>query len=646
MKKSLLLIALAISTASHAQNVFTFGKNSVSKEEFLRAFSKNNNPTQDRKTALQEYLTLYTNFKLKVQAAKDLKLDTTPTQVADYRNFRRQIEENYMNDEALMNQMLKEAFNRSQKDLRLSHIFVPVDKKNPADSVAALSMINQAYAALKSGKSFEEVALQYSKDESAAYNRGDLGYITVFSLPYQMETVAYNTAKGNFSAPFRSKNGYHIFKVTDERSARGKIRVAQVFFVFSPEVNEDERKRIASRADSVYQLLQKGAKWDEIVSNYSQDRNTVYMGGTVKDFGVGEYEPVFENTAFALEKENDISKPFATSYGYHILRLIEKYPVETDWQRAAGTGILKQLVSNDARSSMAKEKFNDEVIKTVGIKTQPYDEKSLFDFVDTVMASNEFKNVGKINPNTVLFILPKLNVKAGDFARYVRAIKNSGQKDAEKSYKELLPEYTRTATLEYYRNHLEEYNKDFKYQLQEFREGNLLFEIMEKNVWNKAVTDSTGQLSYYDQHKANYKWQSSIAAIIVTANDKETAMSFRDSLMKNGIANWRNAVDAYNGKLMADSGRFERNQIQVRERIALEKGVVTLPVVNEQDGSASFAYITASFPDNEQRSFDDARGMVINDYQLELEEKWITELKKKYPVKVDDKVWAEIISGK
>ncbi|MES1223120.1 MAG: peptidylprolyl isomerase, partial [Bacteroidota bacterium] len=510
---------------------------------------------------------------------------------------------------------------------------------------AAFNKIDAALKDLKSGKGFEEVAEQYSDDEEVKNNKGKIGYLTVFSLPYQMENIVYSISAGSFSNPYRSKNGYHIFKVNSERPALGRIKASQILFLFSPTANDDDKKLVAAKADSVYNLIRKGLSWEEAVMSFSQDRNTMYVNGVLPEFGIGEYEPAFEAAAFALQKTNDISKPFATSYGYHIIRLNEKIAAEKDFQKATASGALRQKVMNDYRAKIAKNKFNSDILKLIPAKKMVVDENALWQFTDSFLTYNNFKSIGGINENTLLFSFPKENVKASDWARYVRSIKAAGTPESQKGFKGIMEDYVLATTLEYYRNHLEEYNDDFKYQLQEFKDGNLLFEVMEKNVWNKASADSIGQKKYYTLHKPNYKWQSSVAAILITASDKLTADDFKTDLLRD-YKEWRKNAEESGGKVIVDSGRFEKNQIPSGEKNTFRKGEITTPVINEQDGSASFAYITELYPDNQQRSFEEAKGMVINDYQTVLEEKWINALKIKYPVKINDAVWNDILNGK
>ena len=181
MKKLFFSIALLTVNYSFSQTLFTFGNKTVSKQEFLAAFNKNPSPTANKKAALEEYRKLYINFKLKVQSAIDEKLNETKSFKAESDNFKKQIAENIINEEADAKSLLKEAFERSQKDIDVSQIFVA----NNNDSAAARVEIYKAYADLKAGKKFEETLQKYCNDESVKKANGMIGFITVFSLPYQ-----------------------------------------------------------------------------------------------------------------------------------------------------------------------------------------------------------------------------------------------------------------------------------------------------------------------------------------------------------------------------------------------------------------------------------------------------------------------------
>lgn len=205
---------------------------------------------------------------------------------------------------------------------------------------------------------------------------------------------------------------------------------------------------------------------------------------------------------------------------------------------------------------------------------------------------------------------------------------------AGKTNQQLYDQFVETSVFDYYRNHLEEYNREFGWQLNEFKEGNLLFEIMQRKIWDVAAVDSAGLVKYYTSHKDKYWWEASADAIIFTASN-ETVSNDIQKKIKENYKDWQKLLDISNGQLQADSGRFELGQIPVVERTNFTDGLITAPVKNETDQTAAFSYIIKVHPNREARNFADARGFVINDYQLFLEEQWVNELKKKYPLTIN-----------
>src|SRR5664279_5132902 len=230
MKNAVLIFLLIIySKTFFGQTLVRYGQKTISRDEFLSAFRKNNVHAKASEKAYREYLDLYIRYRLKVQAAYDMKLDTLPGQLTELANFKTQIIDQFTNDETSLNQMAKEAFTRSQLDLRVSYIFVAVSKNAPpADTAKAWQKIQEAYRALKANKDFGETAVLFSEDPYAKNNKGDLNFITVFDLPYAMETVAYRTPTGKYSSVFRTSGGYIILKKTAERNAAGRIHAAQI----------------------------------------------------------------------------------------------------------------------------------------------------------------------------------------------------------------------------------------------------------------------------------------------------------------------------------------------------------------------------------------------------------------------------------
>jgi peptidyl-prolyl cis-trans isomerase SurA len=210
-----------------------------------------------------------------------------------------------------------------------------------------------------------------------------------------------------------------------------------------------------------------------------------------------------------------------------------------------------------------------------------------------------------------------------------------------KSHEQAREEWLQYAMFEYYKKHLEEFNEEFRNQMSEFRDGNLFFEVMQQEVWTKAQADTTALLALYEKNKKQYTWQQSADVVIFFCSDPSIAQTIYDKVKANP-ADWKRITDQYSEKVLADSSRYEWNQIPNLNKQVPKAGMMTAPVVNQADNTASFAYIFNAYPQLLQRSFNEAKGIVINDYQAILEKDWEEVLKKKYPVKVDEKVLGEI----
>jgi len=635
MKKCFFLFAMALASAnSQAQTLITYGSNTVGKDEFLRAYNKNKTPVTDKEKSIRDYIDLYANFKLKVKAAETMRLDTSAQLVTDLQNFRQQIEENYMNDDKAINVLLDEAFIRSQQDLHVIRFTSPIDESNPADSARVYKAFMDAYGQVKSGNT------NYATLTTPDVKWADMGFVTVFSLPYVYENIVYDLKPGEVSKPYRSKKAWHFFKLTEQRRSAGKWRIAQILFSFPPNAEEATLAATRKLADSVYQLALNGSEFASLARTYSDDKLTYLTGGEMTEFGTGKFDYQFEKEVFSLNKDGDISKPFSTLFGIHIVKRLGFTPTPTDRQDAALAYELKQKLMQDDRVKAAKEKFTKEVASKIGLKVIPsVKQEDLFRFADTVMNDpmGESANTLPISSKNILSFA-KGTAKGADWLNFVRDFKTNPEMYKGETYPEIWEKYKSVAALDYYRKHLEDYSPEFRYQLQEFREGNMLFEVMEKKVWSQAANDTVGLKAYYKAHMPQYKWSASADVLIMNCISEKLAKDALDSL-KAG-KDWRELVELKQGELQGDSGRFELSQLNGSEKATA--GAYSDISINA-DGSATFIRYYRFYEADQQRSFEDSRGMVINDYQQVLEKKWLEELKKKYPVKVNEAVVKELI---
>jgi peptidyl-prolyl cis-trans isomerase SurA len=638
MNRKLFVLAVAalLGLAAGAQTLFTYGQYNVDARDFLRAFEKNNSNVAGSKAhAIKDYLDLYIRSRLKIQEAYSRHYDTLPQLNAEVDNLRQQIIDNYMNDPESFNKLVNEAYLRSLKDIHIAHIFITAKKADGSfDSLSAKQKSADALKLLQKGENFSKCALQFSDDPAVKTNKGDIGYITVFSLPYALENVAYSTPPGKFSEVYHSKAGYHILKNIGERKAIGKIKAQQILLAFPPGSDDAAKKIIAKRADSLYQVLLKGGDITKLAAQFSNDFISAQSGGSIPDFGVGQYDPAFENYVFSLPKDGAVGKPFLTQHGYHIVKRIKLIPVITDPENKSNKQVMKSLVEQSDRMQISRDLLYAKVVQKAGFKKMPYDDSALWALTDSLVDFHALTKKVQLTTDSKLFSIGDKTSDVSQWATYAKTFRYKSDGSGYKPYSQVMDEFINNQAQQYYRDHLEDFNTEFRNQMTEFKDGNLFFEIMQQEIWNKAQADSAALEKYFATNKNKYGWKESANAVIFFCSDINTSKIVYEQVKKNP-SSWRKIVDALSEKVVADSARYEWSQVPNAGKVALKQGMVTNPVINKNDNSASFAYVIKLYPQPQPRTFTEARGLVINDYQNELEEKWITDLKKKYPVTIN-----------
>jgi peptidyl-prolyl cis-trans isomerase SurA len=640
MKKLIAFALLWASLSARGQTLFHYGKDSVSVNEFLKAYQKNNTGVKTEKAFL-EYLDLYIASRLKIAEARSKGYDTLPQIVSDLESLRQQILPSYLADKQSTQKLVKEAFARSQKDIHLAHIFVGA---KGADTLQARKTIAELQAELKKGKSFAELAQKYSDDPSAKNNGGDMGYITVFNLPYELENLAYNTASGKTSVVYRSKAGYHIFKNLGERRSPGRMKAAEILLAFPPDADGATKDSVKKLADSLHNRILKGDDFGKLASQFSNDMVSAASNGQMQEFGTGDYDPIFERTVFALSKDGDVTAPFLTPYGYHIVKRISKISIPSQANATALSEMQAKVEQSDrinsTRSLLAKKIMRDARFKKAAFNTT-----DLWAYSDSVFNHQSPKSALQINSTSNLFTVGKQNVTVNDWINYAQTFRYRADGSGIKPYTQVMDEFIDASALDYYQRHLEDYNEDFRQQINEFRDGNLFFEIMQREVWGPAQNDSAALVSYYNAHKNKYNWKQSTDAVIFYANDLASANELATEI-KKAPGQWRALASERSEKIAADSSRFELEQLPNPSHVSLTPGTITAPLVNKSDNTASFAYILKYYPQTEPRNFADAKGLVITDYQAQLEKDWLEKLKKKYPVVINQKALENLKSNK
>jgi peptidyl-prolyl cis-trans isomerase SurA len=643
MKKVLLLLSIIIANMAIAQStdpvIMTVNNKFVYKSEFERIFWKNKKETTTDQKELDEYLELFIKFKLKVEAAKEMRLDTIKKFRDEFSGYQVTLQRPYLVDTMVNEALIQEAYYRTVNELRASHILILVAQDAPAvDTLAAFKKINTILEDINKGKiSFDDAAIKFSEDKSASTNKGDLGYFSAFRMVYPFEDAAYKTPIGSVSKPFRTQFGYHIVKPVDMRKTRGRVKVAHVMVRLGSDASEQDKLNAKKKIDEIYEKASKGEDFSILVRDFSDDRNSVRKNGELEWVEAGKYYAEFEEASFQLAKDGDISTPVLTPAGWHIIKRLKYQPIE-DLESLRNE--LKNKIQRDSRSQKTRNSFVNKlkVEYKYTLNKQSYD--AFVATVDNSLTENKWTkdNLATLRLNAVLFTFAGKEYTQQDFARYIQESQNFTKGTTIAEYlNTALDRYVSGELIEYEKTRLESKYPAYSDLLNEYREGILLYEINDMKVWSYALKDSVGMRNFYDAKKQDYKWEDRVDARIFIATDKKVIdqafkLIKKGKLRNDSIVNLLNANSQLNIKF--ESGRYEVSKNEYTKNIKWVAGL-NKPIL--YDGRYVIIAIDKVIP-SEPKKLEEAKGFYIAAYQDYLEKVWIEELRVKYPVQVNKEV--------
>ena len=654
---TLLGSALAACSQSNLdkQVLMTIGDTPVTVKEFTDVYNKNNLKSEviDKKS-VDEYLDLVVNFRMKVMEAYEMKLDTNAKFKKELEGYRKQLAKPYFSNEEVSEELVEEAYQRKLKDIRASHILINCDKHAlPADTLKAYNKAMDIRKKALKGEDFGKLAVTYSQDPSARDmkatettparpgNRGDLGYFSVFDMVYPFETGAYNTKEGEISMPVRSDYGYHIIKVTSVTDAIGSTQAAHIFLRIPQDATEEDIQAIKDKADNIYKELmdQDGKNWSTAVSKYSEDRGTAQRDGTLSPFTVSRIVPEFIETIKQM-KPNEISKPVKTNYGYHIIKLISTTKTGTFEQEKKA---LAERVEKDMRSKKSEQVVLQQIKKDYGFKNNDKNIGAFMETVDSTLTRGTYSPSETLKMDAPLFSIGDATYNTNDFVEYIQKKQAPQRYVTAPTYAyQLFESFQSEKVLDYADQHLEEKYPDFKNLVQEYNDGILLFDLMEKEVWNKAIVDTAGLRDFYNRHSGQYMWKDRVRASVITVTKPE-ALPIVNKYIADGVP-----FDSLRTVLIRDTVNyvFVHNAFYQRgDNQYVDDTEWRVGVRNDIPSTVDQSTVIVNILDvrgPEPKTLREAKGLVTSDYQVELEEKWTQALHEKYPVKINQDVLAKV----
>ena len=617
------LCFISITYAQQQKDIlFTIEDQSVSTEEFLKVFNKNRDiVAEENKKSIEEYLQLYINYKLKLKQAYDLKYDTVSTYKKELAQYREQLLTPYLKDSKITRSLVKEAYDRTKVEVNASHILVRLlPKASAADTLNAFNKIIEARNKILKGASFEEIAKEYSEDPSAIDNGGNLGYFSAFSMVYPFENAAYNTKINEISMPFKTQFGYHIVKVNDIKDSEGEVEVAHIMIKENPQDSLYAKTKI----NELYSKLLQNENFELLAKLHSDDKNSAIQGGLLPLFNANRMIQPFADVAFSLKGENEISKPFATPYGWHIVKLIKKHPVKEFNEMKEE---LTKKIEKSERAKIAGKSVVDKLINEYSITKDDNILQLYFKNDSAAIARNLGNMIFTINGDkTILKDLVTFNAQ-----------------QRNKSLKESYNEFFDSKILKYYKDNLEKTNKEFAFTLQEYKDGLLLFDVLQDKVWKRADTDTIGLKSFFEKNSTNYQWPKRGDVILASCTKNEKAKLVKKYLEEDkGIDEIKKLVnEGATIHVIFTSGILEENHKKLPKGFIFDEERVS-DVFDLGDNNFTVVKVKQIIPPKPML-FKEARGRVVNDFQEYLEQQWIDDLRQRYTVKVHQKVLKRLL---
>jgi peptidyl-prolyl cis-trans isomerase SurA len=638
--RNLLLLFLFIGyfngNAQNKKNVLlTINSNPVYSSDFTKVFNKNLDlVVEESQKNVAGYLDLFIDYKLKITEAYAQELDKNQQYIKEFKKYEDQLAKKYIYDKRVVSKLVEEAYDRSLEEINAEHILVLSNlNDSPNDTLKAYNKIKEAHVKALKGENFTSLVIEYSEEPGAKKSKGKLGYFTAFQMVYPFENTAYNTKVGEISQITRTSFGYHIIKINDRRKKKPKINVSHIM-IFS---NKDKKAEDPEeRINELYAMIMQGEPFEKIAKQFSEDKNTGVKGGQLKTFGPGDLKaPKFENAAYSIKNEGEIIAPVQSAFGWHIIRLNEKFSIPSFEEQKDD---IEKKVKGGARALVVTQAINNKIIKKYGFKEGESYISYFNNFVnDSILSRKWTYSSIPLTENQILFIIGDHDVTYTDFAEYLRDNQKTIKKyiNKESLLIDMYVKFKNETLKNYFKERLEVENTEYATIINDYRNGLLVYDVMNKNIWQIAKTDSTGLKDYYETKKNNYKWEKRLDVDIYSSSDEITTKQVQTLLMRGEeLATIKKQINS-DGKInvITVSDVFEIDQSELPEDIIPEKGVSDIKL---NDGF----YVVVNIKEVIEptlKEFDEVRGTVISDFQTEIEKKWMQSLRDKYEVKINNK---------
>lgn len=469
--------------------IMTVAGKEISLAEFEYMATKNNEVDLTNKKSLNAYVDLFKNFKLKVADAENLGLDNTNSFQSEYRKYKAELTESYMNDQQGQDAVTKMIYDRGDRVLSLRYILfafpgVVVSK----DTLAVYQKAYSAYERIKAGEDFDKVAERVVKEDSTSqlvFSGKNESLLPLKALK-AFDNVAWNMKEGELSIPFRTSAGYYLIQLDKHKPNQGQVRVAHILFRVNDSENEELSSEKLKLANEVRERLLSGESFEELAKEFSEDEGNAGKGGVLPFFSHGVMVPEFELAAFNLKEKGAVSSPVKTAFGYHLIKLIDKKPrssYEEEKDRIAS------VMRKDEWNFEFYNSFDTRLKKEYGYTFYPEAYAKLERVCDSYFPTDSMFFKQLKDEQDTLAIINNRVIDLTEFCYYLYRNPFSTKTYSKDFMQEVYDLFLRDVVKAHERENLETKHPEYLHLLQEYRDGILLFEVSNARVWQKPIEE-------------------------------------------------------------------------------------------------------------------------------------------------------------
>ncbi len=608
IKKILALTCIATTATAQLKEtpLLKIDNETIALEEFEAIYEKNKAITEVE-ISKQEYFDLFLRYKLKVHEAKHLGLDTTQSYRDECTFYFDELAKQYLVDTAAIANKRQELIDRMKEEIDASHILVRPATSSPEDTLLAYQKIAQARKRVLNGEDLETVAREISDDPSAKRNGGHIGYFTAFQMVEPFEDIAYATPVGEVSDIFKSRFGYHFLRVNARRNSEGEVLVAHIMKMVARDANPDAWDRAKAQIDSLAGLLAGGHDFAQLAREASDDKQSAINGGQMPWFSRGQIVAQFADAAFQLNENGQISEPIATPFGWHIIKRIDRRT-----QKSAAE--IDKIIANAARNghsigSIGEKSMLEKLKKTYNFQWNTSGRTKLIDAMkNNAGDADKQAKLAAITEGIATYDGGKIHVTAEFLKETPWNYLLTDDENLENIAKKALFDYEKTQ--------LPSKSAEFKYTMQEYYDGLLIFEINQRKIWNDTSIDSIAIDTQHAQNPSRYARGGKFDGIIYMYD--------------------RELTDQEIDKIATGDAKLQK------------KAKKALNISEEQNGIYSdiiwpniksrYAVAVGKLTDGETVPVDQAAGQIISDIQQQKDRAWTDELKTKHNVEILKKI--------